>query len=133
MLRKFDRVFVTYDLDAEGEVKNALGRLGLKEGSDFLALGLAPAGKDCIEGLLPQRVLSAVMGRETDLVMKLGSKENSERRKAKDALKRRYLEEFKSHSDYQKDELKELIKVIKTINARLSIANKGICGTTKSC
>jgi len=119
VLRKFDRVFVTYDLDAQGDVCGALGRLGLKDQNDFVALGLSQPGKDCIEGLIPQRVLAAVHGRETDLVMKLTSQDNKERRKAKDALKRKCLQEFASHSDYQKDELKDLAKVVKTINARL--------------
>ena len=119
VLRKFDKVFVTYDLDAESEIRASLGRLGLKENSDFIALGLTMPGRDCIEGLLPQCVLAAVNGRETDLVMKLGSKESAERRKAKDALKRKYLAEFTSRTNYEKDDLKELSKVVRTINSKL--------------
>lgn len=120
VLRTFDQLFVTFDLDAESDVRAALNRVGLKEGTDYAALGVSQSGKDCIEGLLPQRVLSAVNGRETDLVMKLGSKDGSERRKAKDALKQRYLQEFKSRTDYTKDELKDLSRVVKLINARYS-------------
>lgn len=119
VLRKFDKVFVTYDLDAEHDVRSALSRLGLKEKNDYIALGLNQPGKDCIEGLLPLRVLAAVNGKETDLVMKLGSKDNKERRKAKNALKQKYLEEFKSHTDYSEQELKELGKGLKIINAKL--------------
>ena len=73
VLSKFDQVFVTYDLDADGDVRSALTRLGLKENRDFIALGVNTPGKDCCEGLLPERVLAAVNGRETVLVMKLGS------------------------------------------------------------
>lgn len=120
VLRKFDRVFVTYDLDAAAEVRAALGRVGLKESTDYTGLGINQAGKDCIEGLLPQSVLATVNGRETDLVMKLGSKDSSERRKAKDALKKLYLSEFKSRTDYTKEELKELAKVVRLVNARLN-------------
>jgi putative ATP-dependent endonuclease of the OLD family len=120
VLRKFDRVFVTYDLDAASEVRGALGRVGLVESTDFIGLGANQAGKDCIEGLLPQSVLSTVNGRETDLVMKLGSKDNSERRKAKDALKKLYLNEFKSKTDHTKDDLKELAKVVRLVNTRLN-------------
>jgi putative ATP-dependent endonuclease of the OLD family len=118
VLRKFDRVFITYDLDADGEIRAALGRLGLKEHSDFIPLGLGQPGKECIEGLIPHRVLAAVNGRETDLVMKLGSKDSNERRKAKDALKRKYLEEFTRQKSYEKDELRDLARVVKTVNAR---------------
>ncbi len=120
VLRKFDRVFVTYDLDAASEVRAALGRVGLNENNDYIALGANQAGKDCIEGLLPHSVLSAVNGRETDLVMRLGSKDNSERRKAKDALKKLYLNEFKSRTDHTKDDLKELAKVVRLVNLRLN-------------
>lgn len=121
VLRKFDQVFVTYDLDAARDVSAALNRVGLKEGIDYTAVGINQPGKDCIEGLLPQRVLAAVNGRETDLVMKLGSRDNSDRKKAKETLKKMYLEEFKSHTDYSKDELKELSKVIKLVNMRLNV------------
>lgn len=120
VLRKFDRVFVTYDLDAASEVRAALGRVGLNENNDYIALGANQVGKDCIEGLLPHSVLSAVNGRETDLVMRLGSRDNSERRKAKDALKKLYLNEFKSRTDHTKDDLKELAKVVRLVNLRLN-------------
>lgn len=115
VLRTFDQLFITFDLDAETEIKSALTRVGLKQGSDYIALGVSQPGKDCIEGLLPPRVLSAVNGRETDLVMKLSS---TERREAKNTLKQRYLEEFKKHTDYTKDELKELSRAVKHINGR---------------
>lgn len=121
VLSKFDHVFLTHDLDAASDVRSALTRVNLKEGNDYVALGINQAGKDCIEGLLPQRVLSAVNGRETDLVMKLGSRENSERKSAKDALKKHYLNEFKSKTDYTKDELKELAKIVRLVNSRLNV------------
>jgi len=129
VLKKFDRVFVTYDLDAASEVASALTRVGLKENVDYIGLGVNQAGMDCIEGLLPQSVLSAVNGQQTDLVMKLGSKENSERRKAKDALKKFYLAEFKARTNLTREELKELSKVVRLVNARLN-AQQSIPGAT---
>ena len=71
MLGRFDRVFVTYDLDAHGDVSTSLNQIGLRERTDYVALGLRQAGKKCIEGLLPPSVLAAVNGRETDSVMGL--------------------------------------------------------------
>ena len=124
VLGTFDHVYVTYDLDADGDVRGALTRLGLKEQTDFMALGLRQPGKDSIEGLLPERVLAAVNGRETALVMGLGSRDNNERREAKDKLKKKYLEEFRLRSDYTKEELKELAKTLKAINAKLARPNK---------
>ncbi|VTZ26794.1 hypothetical protein MPC4_220056 [Methylocella tundrae] len=43
-----------------------------------------------------------------------------ERRRAKEELKRKYLEEFQNKSDYTKDELKEINKLVKLINSRLA-------------
>lgn len=93
VLRKIDKVFVTYDLDSHEDVRAALGRLSLKENSDYAAIGINQSGKDCIEGLLPEKVLASVNGRETDLIMKLGS--GQDRKKAKEYLKKKYLEETK--------------------------------------
>jgi predicted ATP-dependent endonuclease of OLD family len=120
VLDKFDQVFVTYDLDAAGEVKAALNRLGLREGSDFAPLGLNQTGRDSIEGLLPERILATVNGRETDLVMGLHSKKNNERLKAKEKLKKKYLEEFQRQTTFTKDDLKYLGHAVKLINTRFA-------------
>lgn len=120
VLRTFDRVFLTYDLDAKDEVSSALTRVGLRDGKDHLALGVAKPGKDCIEGLLPSAVLSEVNAQETDLVMQLGSKDNKSRRSAKNSLKKRYLEVFKATSTFEATELDSLDRVVKAINKALS-------------
>jgi len=54
VLSKFDKVFITYDLDADSELKGSLVKMGLKESVDFLPLGENKPGQDCIEGLLPK-------------------------------------------------------------------------------
>ena len=119
VLRNFEQLYVTFDLDAEKEVTAPLMRLGLEEKKHFLALGEDQAGKDCIEGLLPQRVLSSVNGRETDLVMQLGSRDSKERRRAKDSLKKMYLEEFRQTADFTAEDVKALTKAVRQINACL--------------
>lgn len=126
VLSKFDKVFITFDLDAASDVQGYLQRLDLKETVDFLAVGLNKAGKDAIEGLLPDRILSAVNARETDLVMQLGAQDGKKRKEAKDKLKRKYLEEFKNHDNYSHDELKEISKLIKTINKKMGLPNKSV-------
>lgn len=120
VLKKFDSVFVTYDLDAAAECKPALIRVDLEELKDFCSLGVNQPGKNCIEGLLPERTLSAVHAIHSTLIMKLGSTDNKERRRAKDELKKHYLNEFISKIDYSKDELRELSKAIRTINTKFA-------------
>lgn len=92
-------------------MSKSLGALGLKQKTDYLAIGRSEAGKSSIEGLLPERVTAAVFGRETDLVMQLSSQVATERREAKAKLKLRLLDEFKANSDYTDEELKPFIEV----------------------
>jgi predicted ATP-dependent endonuclease of OLD family len=113
VLSKFDKVFITYDQDADSDLRKSLAGLGLKAKEDYLALGETQAGKDCIEGLLPQRVLATVYGRETDLVLKLSSRE---RKDAKQQLKNLCLVEFRNSTDYTKEELAGFERAIRIIN-----------------
>ncbi len=120
VVRNFDRVFVTYDLDAKGEAAAALQRVGLTYGDNHVELGMDKPGRDCIEGLLPESVLSAVAGREVDLVMQLGSKESKARRWAKEELKKRYLAEFEATGSWDPKMLEGLNKAIVRINKALA-------------
>lgn len=120
VLSKFDQVFITYDLDAHDECKKALERIGLKEKINFYPLGKSSSGLKDIEGLLPTRITSEVNGKESDLIAKLRSSDSGERKSAKNELKKKYLEEFKNHSDYSEEELQEFSKVISIIKKSLS-------------
>ena len=113
------RVFITFDLDAKGEVQRHLEQIGLEEKKDFLAVGKNKAGKKAIEGLLPERIFQAVYGRETELVSALADV-GDDRKSARSNLKWKLLEEFKSHTDYSDDELKDFEMLGKTINKALS-------------
>jgi len=115
VLSKFDRLYITFDLDAEKDVVGNLERLGLCEDRDFKAVGLQHQGKKSIEGLLPNRILSLVNARETNLLMELTSP-GCDRKGVKNQLKKKYLEEFVKHDDYTPEELKEFIKLVKIIN-----------------
>ena len=109
-------IFITYDLDAQKDVRSALDRVGLKQGTDYKALGIDKPGRDCIEGVLPPSILSRVNGEQTDLVMQLGSANSKDRLRAKDALKKLYLVAFKDCKEFEPEELKELDKIVKHIN-----------------
>ncbi|WP_198375920.1 ATP-dependent nuclease [Neoroseomonas rubea] len=124
VLQKFDRVFITYDLDADAEIKPAIQRAGLRPEADSLALGLSQPGKDCIEGLLPAQVLREVSGRETDFVMALGSQNSTDRRKAKEKLKELFLLEFEKTAAFSATDIRELARIVKFINAYFTSAKK---------
>lgn len=104
MLSKFSDTFITYDLDAERDVKNILERIGLSENVNFCAVGYPQPGKECIEGLLPDATHRAVYGAHYEVVQKLQSADTKIRRDAKDELKAKLLEEF-SRSTYEVKDL----------------------------
>lgn len=115
VLSRFDKAFITFDLDAKSEVERVLNSLGLQESVSYISVGLNKPGREAIEGLLPDRVISAVINREIDLVMQLGSKNPEDRKSAKNQLKKKYLDEFTNHDDYSEDELKSIFKIGKLI------------------
>lgn len=106
VIEKFNRVYVTYDLDAKNELNRIMSHLSLEDEVDHMAVGLNEAGKDCIEGLLPKNVLSNVYGNNTDLVMKLTSTDTKTRKSAKNELKTKLLEEFKKTKNVSPADLK---------------------------
>jgi putative ATP-dependent endonuclease of OLD family len=116
ILRKFDRVFITYDLDAASETQDALRKISIEYLENSLPLGMKGDGKDCIEGLLPAQVIKAVFNRETDLVIAVTSGDNTARKKARDQLKKKYLEEFLSTNNITRQKVPNLLDVIKKIN-----------------
>ena len=115
MINRFARVYITYDLDAKKEVEKALDRIGLKADSDHCPIGVAKAGSECIEGLLPESVKRKVFSENTDLVAALGSQDNNARRSAKSSLKQKYLEQFKAGS-YSRKELEPFEKMFSKIS-----------------
>nr|WP_281719726.1 AAA family ATPase [Nitrosomonas nitrosa] len=91
-----ERIFVTYDLDAEHEVEKHLKAVGLEKGKHYLPIGQNIAGKKSIEGLLPEKVLATVYGTHAALVQTATSgADKEEQKKAKAALKKLLLAEFK--------------------------------------
>lgn len=116
ILDKFKKVLVTFDLDAKGELERTMTQVGLTEGSGYLPIGTSKPGKQCVEGLLPDRVLSKVYAANTDLVMALSSADGKERKSAKSSLKQRLLTEFKADKAVTRDDLKGFVPVFKALS-----------------
>jgi putative ATP-dependent endonuclease of the OLD family len=119
IIDKFKKVLVTFDLDAKSELERTMSQVGLVENTGFLAVGSMKPGKQCIEGLLPDRVLSKVYSANTDLVMALTSAETKDRKLAKSSLKQKLLTEFKADRTIAREELKPFLPVFKALS-RLS-------------
>lgn len=121
IVEKFKRVFVTFDLDAKPELEKTMQQIGLKEGEDYLPIGANKPGKQCIEGLVPDRILSAVYGQNTDLVMQLTAQDSKERKSAKSSLKQKILAAFQAEKNISLDELKGFVPLFKGLSARMTL------------
>ncbi len=115
IIEKFKKVLVTFDLDAKSELERTMAQVGLVEGVGYIAVGTQKPGKQCIEGLLPERVLSKVYSANTDLVMALTAADSRERKSAKSSLKQKLLTEFKSDKSITRDDLKTFLPVFKAL------------------
>jgi putative ATP-dependent endonuclease of the OLD family len=116
---RYKRLFVTFDMDVQGEVERSLAALGLKRDSDYCAIGIDAAGKRCIEGLLPDKVRTSVYASNPDLVLAATSGTAEEQRRAKGDLKRLLLKEFKT-SCVPGDHFKAFYPFSRLISKKLS-------------
>jgi hypothetical protein len=106
IIEKFHKVFITFGLDVKEELSKSMSALSLEENKDYFMVGIEKPGKKCIEGLLPDSLLSSVYAKNTDLVTQLTSVNTKERNDAKSSLKKKYLEEFKAKRDWNIEDLK---------------------------
>jgi energy-coupling factor transporter ATP-binding protein EcfA2 len=120
IVEKFKRVFVTFDLDAKPELGKMMQQIGLEDGADYLAIGVNKPGKQCIEGLVPDRILAAVHAQNTDLVMQLTAQDGKERKSAKNALKQKILTAFEAETEISAEELKGFVPLFKSLTTRMS-------------
>lgn len=115
IIDKFSRVYITYDLDAKKELSKVMTQLSLSVDTDHMAVGIDDDGKDCIEGLLSSSILASVHGSNTDLIMKLTSTDSSKRKSAKNSLKSKLLEEFKSTENLTANDLQKFKSLFNNI------------------
>ena len=115
IVEKFDNVFITFDLDAKQELGKIMQQIGLEDGVDYLAIGNNDSGKQCIEGLMPERILSDVHSKNTDLVMQLSAQDGKERKNAHRKLKQKILSAFQESRDIKPEDLKGFKKLFAAV------------------
>lgn len=114
LLSRFKQVFITFDLDKISEVERHLTSVGLKKNVDFLAVGADKPGLRDIEGLLPNKVRSAVYANNADLVAHAQSADK-DRAKARAQLKSRMLEEFKTSAAHGSEDFNDFYKLARSV------------------
>lgn len=118
---RYKNFFVTFDLDARGEIEKRLQSLGLELNKGYCPLGIDVPGKRDIEGLLPDAIKNTVRTNHPGLVDEAVSGTPDERRKAKQKLKRLYLEEFKKRAKPGPEHFGQFYKYTRTINKAMGI------------
>lgn len=119
IMNKYDRFFITYDLDAKNDVGRTLEILELEDGKHHRAVGVDSPGKRDIEGLLPDRVRSTVYSANVDLVQQAMSSDSRERTSAKNQLKRLLLDEFRATAKPGAEYYRHFYALAKIINRAL--------------
>lgn len=117
---RYPRLFVTFDLDAASSIEKTLQGLQFEKGKHYMPVGQNVAGKKNIEGLLPEKVTTAVYGANPDLVQVATAGTADEQRSAKSRLKRLLLDEFKKQSTPGEEYFRHFHVLSKIINKALA-------------
>lgn len=112
---RFKKFLVTVDMDKISDVKSSFTTLGLQENKEFLVIGKNETGKKCIEGLVPHNLLSKVYSENVELVQK-GMENSNDGKNARNELKGKILELFKTEAENDLDNFAEFYKLSKIIN-----------------
>lgn len=116
-LSKFAKVFITFDLDAAQDVEPALRRVGLEKNRHYCHIGLAGAGRGCIEALVPERIQKAVNSENADLVMAMAMSNGTDRKSARSMWKSKMIEAFEAERHYDQSELEQFRLLVKRIKS----------------
>jgi putative ATP-dependent endonuclease of OLD family len=117
---RYRKFFVTFDLDAADPIEKSLKALQLEKGKHYLPIGLNEAGKRDIEGLLPDTVMTAVYGRNADVVRAATSGTKDEKDSAKGRLKKLLLEEFRARAQPGDEFFGKFYPLVSSINKALA-------------
>jgi len=114
---KYKKLIVTLDLDSLSKVKNKLERMGLVQNKTFFGIGEIGSGKDRIEGLVPDSIITKVHASHPQLIRQLESSNSDDRNSAKQKLKRLYLEEVKKSLQPGSVDCNPFYKIVKKLNS----------------
>jgi len=115
---KFPRMFITYDLDADHDLRARLDALGFERRIQYTPVGVDSPGKRCIEGLLPDPIRRRVYGDNPDLVQAL-SGSAQERRDAQARLKSLLLHQFRAEAVPGEEYFGKFYQITKLVNRAL--------------
>ncbi|BFG69814.1 hypothetical protein KACHI17_06950 [Sediminibacterium sp. KACHI17] len=116
LIEKYNKLVITFDLDAFRHVRKSLESLRLQDEKDFFKVGIDSGGKRAIEGLLPGNIFNKVWSANTELVQQSQSDNKEEAESAKDRLKKLYLDEFKQNAQPGEEYYGQFYKLTAKLN-----------------
>jgi putative ATP-dependent endonuclease of the OLD family len=117
---KYKRLFVTFDMDAEKDVRKTLDSLNLERGKHFAALGVDAPGKRAIEGLVPDHIRNQVYQANPGLVTQTMSDNKDEKESATNKLKDLLFDAFKGNAKPGTDDYRLFYQAAAVISKALS-------------
>jgi putative ATP-dependent endonuclease of the OLD family len=117
----YKRMFVTGDLDMQGNLEKVFHGLGFQKNKEYAWVGVNAAGKKNVEGLLPESVITAVYSSKPAIVQAATSGTSEEQKSAKSQLKKLLLAEFKSKAKPSDEFYKGFHPLVKLANKALNI------------
>lgn len=121
---RFPNALITFDLDAKSKISKYLASTGFKDGLDAIAIGENSPGKRCVEGLLPEPVVSKVSSDHPKIVMALNSDDKEERENAGKAFKKKCLEEFISSASPGDEWYGEFYKLCRKLEKSIKLLDQ---------
>ena len=119
VMNTYRRLFVTYDLDAEGQLQKGLSALGLERKKHHIPIGVNSPGRRNIEGLLPDSVRTSVYSANSGLVQAATQGTKAEQESARSNLKKLLLDEFKRNAAPGPEYFGNFYPLVKMINSAL--------------
>lgn len=117
---RYEKVFITYDLDADADLSSYLDRQGFERNDNYCPVGRDMPGRKNIEGLVPEKVTQVVYASFPALVDRAMSGDSGDRRSARQELKRLILEEFKAQAQPGNDYYGGFYEITRVINRALA-------------
>lgn len=116
----FEKVVITFDLDARKQLTPQLDGLGLRRGRDYMCIGDEDTQIEAIEGLLPDWVTTDVCNEDANLFNKAMSNDPKIKKPAQAQIKKRKCELFIEKAKPDNADCGKFYKLIESLNKMLN-------------
>jgi energy-coupling factor transporter ATP-binding protein EcfA2 len=121
---RYQKVFVTFDLDSAVQIEKTLQRAGLQKDFDYVAVGVNSPGRRNIEGLIPDSIKATVRARFPELVDAAVHGTGEDQKSARNKLKVLYLQEVQNSTEPASKLFADFYPIVAKINKGLGLPKR---------